>query len=416
MSARYVNIDRDTPLLLPCDLREWVAADDLVHFVLEAVNEVELGGAALSERGTGSEQYPPRMMLALLIYCYATGVFSSRRIERLTYQHVSVRYLCADTHPDHDTIAAFRVRHRELFQRSFVAVLRLARELKLVHLGTVHIDGTKILADASKRATLDAAAVEQQLEFADRARCETLLQQADAADQTDDDQAFRLPRALAHAAQRKAQLQAAREQIAARTAAAARAPKKPTANLTDPDSRLQPDPKGGYIQGYNAQLAVEAHGVIVGHAVSQATNDRCELEPTARTIVAEPGEIAHLVMDQGYDNQTQITRVEAALQTDIVCSPQRSCSTGQPAARRTHARTVLAQQRLARARRAHSPFGRHLLHERQTTIEPVFGTIKHTLGFRRFHLRSLSKVRTEWTLLTTAYNCRQLARRLSTRA
>jgi transposase len=409
MSARYVNIDRETPMLLPCDLREWVADDDLVHFVLEAVGEVDLRGAPLGERGTGSEQYPPRMMLALLIYCYALGVFSSRKIERLTYQHVGVRYLCADTHPDHDTIAAFRARHRELFQRSFVAVLRLARELKLVHLGTVHIDGTKLLADASKRATLDAAAVEQQLELADRALSEALLARAEAADGTDDDQAFRLPRALAQAALRKARLQAAREVIAARAAARESAHRNPAVNLTDPDSRLMPDSKNGYVQAYNAQLAVEAHGVIVGQTVSQATNDRTELEPTARTLVAERSEVEHLVTDQGYDNQPQIERVEEALDTNVLCPPQRSSCA--PAARRTSERARLAAQRLARARRASSLYGRQLLHERQTTIEPVIGTLKHTLGFRRFHLRGLAKVRAEWTLLTTAYNCRQLARR-----
>src|SRR5208282_3781765 len=177
MGARYVNVDRDTPMLLPCDLRDWVAKDDLVHFVLDAVGEVDLRGA-VGEKGRGSEQYPPRMMLALLIYSYALGVFSSRRIERLSYESVSVRYLCANTHPDHDTIAAFRAEHRELFQRSFVGVVRLARELKLVHLGTVHIDGTKMLANASKRVTLEGARLEEQLELADRKLAESLLERA----------------------------------------------------------------------------------------------------------------------------------------------------------------------------------------------------------------------------------------------
>ena len=399
-------------MLLPCDLRDWVAEDDLVHFVIEAVNDVDLRGAGLSERGTGSEQYPPRLMLALLIYSYATGVFSSRKIERLTYQDLSVRYLCGNTHPDHDTIATFRTRQRALFQRSFVAVLRLARALKLVHLGTVHLDGTKILADASKRVTLDAAMVEQQLELADRALSEALLQRAEEADDQDEDRAFHLPRELADAAQRKARLQAAREVLQAR-AAATPAPRKPTVNLTDPDSRLMPDPKGGYVQAYNAQLAVDAGGVIVGQTVSQATNDRQELVTTAATIVADPGEIDHLVVDQGYDNQPHITAVEAALDTTVICPPQRSA--GPPAARCTHARAQRAALRLRRARWAHSAFGRELLSQRQTTIEPMIGTLKHTLGFRRFHLRGLEKVRGEWSLLTTACNCRLLWRRLQAR-
>jgi transposase len=409
MGARYKNVDRDTPMLLPCDLREWVAGDDLVHFVLEAVNDVELDGTTGSERGTGSEQYPPRMMLALLVYCYATGVFSSRKIERMSYQHVGVRYICGNHHPDHDTIAVFRVRNRALFQRCFGSVLRLARELKLVNLGTVHVDGTKILADASKRLTLDAAAVEQQLDLVDRQVCEALLERAEAADGNAEDEAFRLPRDLADAAQRKAKLQAAREAIAAR-AAAKPAPKNPRVNLTDPDSRLMPQANGSYVQGYNAQLAVEANGVIVGQTVCQATSDLQELTSTATTIAAEPGELEYLVVDQGYDSQSQISATESTLDVTVVCDPVRDGRV--PSARCSRARAQRAALRLARARFAHSSYGRELLYQRQTTIEPVFGTIKHTLGFRRFHLRGLEKVRTEWTLTTAAHNCRQLARRL----
>jgi transposase len=420
MGARYKNVDRDTPMLLPCDLREWVGADDLVHFVVEALQGVELPDKA-AKRGSGSEEYPPLMMLALLIYCYATGVFSSRKIERFTYESVSVRYLCANTHPDHDTIATFRRSHRQLFAQSFTSVLQLARQLKLVHLGTVHLDGTKILANASKRATVDEAAVEQQLELADRALCEGLLARAEAADRHEADEAFRLPQELASVAQRKAKLEAAREALKAKAAAKAQASaKKPAAktatakakprvNLTDPDSGLMPQRQGGFVQGYNAQLAVEAHGVIVGQTVTTATNDRAELQATAATILAARGEIMHLVADEGYDHQKQIAQVETLLDTNVVCPPQ--ASTRAPAARRTRARAELATQRLQRARFAHSPAGRELLHLRQTTIEPVFGGIKHNLRFQRFHLRGLERVRTEWTLLTTAYNCRQLWRR-----
>jgi transposase len=125
MATKLVVVDRTTPMLLPCDLRDWVAADDLVHFVIEAVEGMDLRGVAVNERGTGGAQYPPGMLLALLIYSYANGVFSSRRIERSTYQQVSVRYLCGETHPDHDTIAAFRARHLELLQQAFTEVLRL---------------------------------------------------------------------------------------------------------------------------------------------------------------------------------------------------------------------------------------------------------------------------------------------------
>lgn len=397
-------------MLLPCDLRDWVAEDDLVHLILAAMQDVPAPDAA-SKRGRGSEEYPPLMMMALLIYSYATGVFSSRKIERLTYESVSVRYLCANTHPDHDTIATFRRNNQELFSRSFVTVLQLARELKLVHLGTVHLDGTKILANASTRATLGANEVEQQLALADRSICETLLAQAEQADRDDTDAAFRLPRELASVAQRQAKLAAAREALKAKAAAKADTP--PRTNLTDPDSTLMPQARGGCAQGYNAQLAVEAHGFIVGQTVSTTTNDRTELVATAAAIVATPGEVMHLVADTGYDNQAQITAVEEQLDTQVVCAPQRSGR--EPAARRKPARAALAALRARRARFAHSDAGRELLHLRQTTIEPVFGHLKHNLGFRRFHLRGLERVRTEWTLLSTAYNCRLLWRRVGMR-
>src|SRR5437660_1813776 len=141
MAERLVNVDRQTPMLLPPDLREWVAENELAHLVLEAVELCDLSGARLNVRGSGSEQYPPTMMLALLIYCYATGLFSSRRIERATFDSVTVRYLCANHHPDHDTIASFRRSNGELFRRSFAQVLLLAREAGVLRLGVVSIDG-----------------------------------------------------------------------------------------------------------------------------------------------------------------------------------------------------------------------------------------------------------------------------------
>ena len=149
-----MNVDRDTPMLLPVDLREWVPGEDLVHFVIEAVDSMQLPSMAVNRRGTGSEQYPPRMMLALLVYCYCMGVFSSRRIERATYRDIAVRYLTGDTHPDHDTICAFRRQNGLVVKEGFVEVLRLAAEMKLLKVGTVSVDGTHIRANASKHKSV----------------------------------------------------------------------------------------------------------------------------------------------------------------------------------------------------------------------------------------------------------------------
>jgi transposase len=186
MSARFVSVDRETPMLLPPDLRDWVPEDDLVHFVIEAVDRLPLEKFRVNHWGTGDAQFPPHMMLALLIYCYANGIFSSRKIERATYRDVAVRYLTAGTHPDHDTICKFRRENLEAFRESFVDVLELARELKLLKLGTVSIDGTHIKANASIDQNVTyrrAVEIREQL----RLDIEELLKRAEQADAEDED-------------------------------------------------------------------------------------------------------------------------------------------------------------------------------------------------------------------------------------
>ena len=156
MATRFVSMDRATPLLLPRNLRDWVPADQLVHFLLDAVAALDLRPIKVNKRGTGSDQYPPTMRLALLIYSYATGTFGSRRIEQSTYDSVPVRLLAADTHPDHDTPCAFRCRNKALLPESFVKVLQLAHAVKVLPVGqiTVAVDGTKVLANASKHSAV----------------------------------------------------------------------------------------------------------------------------------------------------------------------------------------------------------------------------------------------------------------------
>ena len=155
MAERFVNVDRQTPMFLPPDLREWVADNELAHLVLEAVELCDLRAAHCNVRGSGSEQYPPTMMLALLIYAYATGLFSSRRIERATYESVAVRYLCANHHPDHDTIAKFRRENEALFRSCFTQVLLLAREAGVLRVGAVSVDGTRLAGAGSVSGRCD---------------------------------------------------------------------------------------------------------------------------------------------------------------------------------------------------------------------------------------------------------------------
>ena len=152
--SNFVECDRDQAFLLPPDLRDWLPADDLGHFVIEAVERVDLGAFKVNHRGTGSAQYHPRMMLALMIYCYANGIFSSRRIERATHRDIGVRFVAANRHPDHDTIARFRRENFAAVSESFLQVLLLAKELKLLRVGLVSVDGSKFKANASKHRSV----------------------------------------------------------------------------------------------------------------------------------------------------------------------------------------------------------------------------------------------------------------------
>src|SRR5260370_10721583 len=154
MAARLINLDRQTPMLLPCDLREWVPQDHIVHFILDAVEQIPTDHFQVNDRGTGSEQYPPTMMLALLIYCYATGRFGSRTIEAATYSDVAVRYLCANLHPDHSSICEFRVVNKAAFGAAFGSVLQLAQQLHLTKVGAVSRDGAKDKTKATKQPAL----------------------------------------------------------------------------------------------------------------------------------------------------------------------------------------------------------------------------------------------------------------------
>ena len=224
MAARFVTIDYDTPLILPPNLRDWVPAGHLAHFILDAVEEIDLRQVRVNERGTGSEQYPPRMLLALLLYCYSTGVFSSRRIEQATFDSVPVRMISGDTHPDHDTICTFRRENPGLLAETFVRVLELAQALKFLQVGqiTVAVDGTKVLANASKHAAVSyehAGKTIQQLDL----EVKELLAKAEQADSRPLEEGLTIPKEVQRRQERKVKLAAARAEIEARAQARAAA-------------------------------------------------------------------------------------------------------------------------------------------------------------------------------------------------
>ena len=456
MAARFVTVDYDTPLMLPPNLRDWVPADHLAHFILDAVEEMNLSQVRVNERGTGSEQYPPRMLLALLLYCYATGVFGSRRIEQATTDSVPVRMICGDTHPDHDTICTFRRENTALLQESFVRVLELAQALEFLQVGqiTVAVDGTKVLANASKHASVSyehAGKSIQQLDL----EVKELLAKAEQADSTPLQEGLSIPQEVQRRQERKAKLAAARAEIEARAKARAAAelaeyqarlaerkaqedrggkprgpqPKAPTQeprpsdqyNFTDPQSRIMKAASGQHFeQSYNAQAAVEVQSrLIVGERVSQAPNDKQELVPTVAAIAQPVESVAAVLADSGFYSQAAVAKVE---QTKL----------GQPSGttvyaaleKKGHHRTVndleqkpepslpgpAACANEIMKHRLQTTEGKAKYKLRQQTVEPVFGIIKSVLGFRQFLLRGVEKVSLEWELVCLAYNLKRLHR------
>ena len=220
--SNFVDCDRDQAFLLPPDLRDWIPSDDLAHFVIEAVERVALGASKVNRRGTGSAQYHPRMMLALLIYCYANGIFSSRRIGRATHRDIGVRFIAANLHPDHDTIARFRRENFAAVSESFLQVLLLAKELKLLRVGLVSVDGSKFKANASKHRSVTyerAGGLIVQLE----GEIAALLSRAEAADVAGEEDPQALPKEIARREALRDKLDAARRHLEAQAEARAAA-------------------------------------------------------------------------------------------------------------------------------------------------------------------------------------------------
>lgn len=449
MAARFVNIDHDTPLLLPPDLRDWVPGDHMVHFIMDAVAALDLSAAKVNHRGTGSAQFPPSMMLALLIYSYATGTFSSRKIETATYENVATRFLCADTHPDHDSICKFRRENKDLLSSIFHQVLELAAAARVLKVGdlTVSIDGTKLLANASKHSAMSHDRIEEQMQLATDQIAE-LLAKAEDADSTPLQDGLSIPEEIQRREDRLAKLKQAKAELEARAKArfeeenaahaeklAAREEKekstgrkpngKPPApptqgprpkdqyNFTDPESRIMKD-KGGYNQCYNAQAVVEVDTMlIVGQHLTDAPNDKQQLQPALATISPAVGEVTRVLIDSGYFSEAAVTRVEAHGAGPTVYAAMKRHSHGrsiaelekQPEPPAPPEGSPLAE---IMAHRLSTTEGKALYGLRKQTVEPVFGIIKEVIGFRRFMLRGKEKAALEWSLVNTAYNLKRL--------
>ncbi len=454
MSARFRNVDRNTPMLLPPDLRDWVDEDDLVHFVLEAVDRLPLSEFKFNQRGTGDAQFPPHMMLSLLIYSYANGIFSSRKIERATYRDVAVRYLTGNTHPDHDTICKFRRENLAAVSKSFVEVLELASELKLLKLGKISLDGTHIKASASidQNVTYERACeIREQL----RLDVKELMAQAEAADENDED-AQKLPKEIARREKLAAKMDRATEELKERARKrdekaqgeyeeklaersrkekergrklGGRPPQAPKSgpensneqvNLNDPDARImRKNKRSGFTESYNAQAAVDAEGsqLIVGQHVSQSASDSTELENGVASVPEELGRPEAVIADAGYVDADAIERVEEDHSVEVYCSVHREDAHSErrydyrPKKQTDRPTKTVTDPRLLEMKaKLQTEEGKAIYRLRNHTVETAFGIIKEVLGFRGFMLRGLEKVTGEWELVCLSYNLKRLHR------
>lgn len=447
MSPKFIEVDRVSQYLFPPSIQDWLPEKHLARFVVEIVENLDLRPLKESYTCRGSQPYHPAMLLALLFYGYATGVFSSRKLERSTHDSVAFRFIAANTHPDHDTIAQFRKRFLPQLAQMFMEILTIAQQMGVLKLGKVCLDGTKVKANASKHKALSyghACKLQAQLE----AEVAELLAQAEAADQADIPDGMEIPTELAirqdrikaikeakaeierRADQRHAKEQAEysrklaeREQKEQDTGRKPRGkePKPPTAgpkekdqvNLTDGDSRIMPTSSGGFEQTYNAQASVDAETMlIVGNHLSQAPNDKQELKPALDKLAQLPtelGKVTNMLADTGYFSASNVSICEDQNITPYIAVK-----------REGHHQQVLdrfneppplpdgADAVESMKHRLKTKAGKAVYAKRKSTVEPVFGIIKAAMGFRQFLLRGLDAVTGEWNLVCVAYNLKRL--------
>jgi len=459
MNKRFRACSLDQPFLLPPSLQDWLPEDHLARFIADVMNELDLSAIDAEyhrKDGRGLSAYHPLLLTRLLLYGYCIGVTSSRRIERATYDEVAFRYLAADQHPDHDTIANFRQQHLKALAGLFVQALQLCQQAGLVKLGTVAIDGTKIMANASTRRSVPYKKICEREQYWQQT-VDRLLAEAQRADQEEDQRhgkgqpADPLPPELAHAESRlerlrqaKAELEReaqqrleelqriapsrkrgrptkgtspppenarrrenARKQLQ-RAKRKAAAPRRQY-NFVDPDSRvMQDNARKCFVQAYNAQVAADSHAqVIVAAELTQQTNDRQQLVPMAQAIRAVTGAVPEsLLADAGYWD-TESLHHSALEGIEVFVAPD---SQPQPPGAPLSANAPKNAAALRMREVLASESGRARYRLRKAVVEPVFGQIKEVRGIRRFRLRGLERVSGEWKLICATHNLLKLFR------
>ncbi len=443
--ARFVMTNRETAYLLPPSVDDWLPQGHLARFVVEVVDQLDLSAITKKYAGRGSDAYHPSTLIALLIYGYATGVYSSRKIERATYDSIAFRYVAGNVHPDHATLAGFRKNYLKEFEVIFVQVLQVAKEMKLLKLGKVSLDGSKIKANASKHKALSYGHINK-IEAQLREEVAMLLKRAEQIDNQPADE-MDLPAELERREQRLEELAAAKARIEERARARdaeeqaeyeakcakrealrkegkkpkGKDPEPPTAgprdkdqvNLTDEESRIMKASGGGFVQGYNAQAAVDLDTMLIVSAkVTQDCNDKKQIEPMLSEIKNLPedlGEVTGLLADTGYFSEKNVNHCDnhsvtpmIAMKRDHHNMPLRErFAEDAPCPEATDSVSQMAWRLKTKA-------GRALYALRKSTVEPVFGIVKNVMGFRQFSMRGLKEANGEWNLVAIAWNLKRM--------
>ena len=436
MAANYLPYEPEQLLLLPEAIQDWLPEGHLAHFIGDTVDTLDLGAlhARYDKDGPRNQPFHPAMMVKVLVYGYATGVFSSRKIARKLHEDVALRVLAAGNFPAHRTIREFRAFHLKELSELFAQVVRLAREMGLVKLGTIAVDGTKLKANASRHKAMSYGHM-LKAEAELKAQIDALLQRAKQADEAEKNEPeLDIPAeigrrearlaAIAEARQRLEQRQRDADLERGRSADDDQKPRGPDGkpkggrykrpfgvpeakdqdNFTDPDSRIMPRAGGGFDASYNAQTAVDdAAHIIVAAELSNCASDAGELPTMLRAVRENLGSLPEQALaDTGYKSEA-VFEALAASGCDLVVSLGRE---GKQALR-------FDPQRLphtaAMAAKLQTDEGKAAYRRRKWIAEPPNGWIKNVLGFRQFSLRGLHRVRAEWKLVCLALNLRRMA-------
>jgi transposase len=432
MAKGYRAYLPEQDFLLPPSPREWLPEDHLAYFVSDVVDQLDLTAmhAVYGEEQRGQPPYDPRMMTKLLVYGYCVGVFSARKMQQRVREDIGFRVLAAGNEPDFRTISDFRKIHLKTLQGFFEEVLKITLETGTMKLGRVALDGTKIKANASKHKALSYERMKQQ-EKAIREQVKELLARAEAIDAAEDAsygkdrRGDELPEELRRRESRLERIREAKKAVEQRAREKAEGegkagegaqPKgKDQYNFTDPESRIMPSSEG-FVQAYNAQAVVEPNfQLIVGQAVTQATNDKEQVQPMVEATEQQSGQRPEeLLADSGYCSEKNLEHLDAAgepkkpIAAYIATGRQKH---GQEAEACPRGRLPKGASRVERMRRKlKTKAGAAIYATRKTIVEPVFGQIKQARGFRRFSLRGLVKVQAEWAFVCLTHNILKLYR------